>query len=144
MEPAMGFKTVREPDGLASIRVMAILEGYSGGIGQGWDRAKTQWINRAVIASIKTRRLIGRVVIRQPMPAATQIVVLQRIANVPTDEKMIRSLEALGQQVEACPILHGAASLDEQLRHKAGVRLWRAHLFMQWQLACVPRASVPV
>jgi len=47
---------------------------------------------------------------------------------VPTDEKMIRSLEALGQQVEACPTPCTAASLDEQVRHKAGVRLWRAHL----------------
>jgi hypothetical protein len=24
------------------------------------------------------------------------------------------------------------------------VRLWRARLFMQWQLACVPQAPVPV
>jgi hypothetical protein len=63
---------------------------------------------------------------------------------VPTDEKMIRSLEALGQHVEACPTLHTAASHEEQLRHKAGVRLWRARLFMQWQLTCVQQAPVPV
>jgi hypothetical protein len=100
---------------------------------------KVSWLT---LASIETCRPAGRAAVRRS--SATQFVVLQRIANVPTDEKMIRSLEALGQQVEACPTPCTAASLDEQVRHKAGVRLWRARLFMQWQLACVQQAPVPV
>lgn len=56
---------------------------------------------------------------------------------MPTDEKMIQSLQVLGQHVEACPDLPATTSMGEQLSHAASVRLWRARLFMQWQLACV-------
>ncbi len=62
---------------------------------------------------------------------------------MPTDEKMIQSLQDLGQCVEDCPELPASASLAEQLRHAAGVKLWRARLFMQWQLACVQWDPVP-
>jgi hypothetical protein len=63
---------------------------------------------------------------------------------VPTDEKMIQSLQVLGQHVEACPDLPATTSMGEQLSHAASVRLWRARLFMQWQLACVQRVPICV
>ena len=62
---------------------------------------------------------------------------------MPTDEKMIQSLQDLGQCVEEGPELPASASLTEQLRHAASVKLWRARLFMQWQLACVQWDPVP-
>ena len=63
---------------------------------------------------------------------------------MPTDEKMIQSLQVLGQSVEACLDLPATTSMGKQLSHAASMRLWRARLFMQWQLACVQQVPICV